>query len=93
MAVVFGIVIFRMMLAQSRTYSDSSSTYYQFVPSISAAVLTLIVILILNFIYDYLAVFLTDMEYQRTQTEYDQSFTFNLTTVSTCLHYALQVFH
>ena len=28
---------------------------------------------ILNYLYDYLAVFLTDLEYRRTQTEYDNS--------------------
>lgn len=36
-------------------------------------IINLIVITILNYLYDYLAVFLTDLEYRRTQTEYDNS--------------------
>lgn len=55
-------------------YNVSDEIYYQFVPPILAAMLDLIVILILNFLYEYLAIYLTDMEYLRTQTEYDESF-------------------
>lgn len=44
----------------------------------TAAVINLVVITILNYIYDYLAVFLTDIEYRRTQTEYDESLTLKI---------------
>lgn len=75
MAVVFGIVIFRMLLVMSRNmYNVSDKLYYQFVPPIVAALSNLVVILILNFLYEYLAIYLTDVEYLRTQTEYDESF-------------------
>lgn len=44
----------------------------------TTAVLNLIIITILNYLYDYLAVYLTNMEYRRTQTEYDESLTLKI---------------
>lgn len=40
---------------------------------ITAGLINLLCILILNYIYDKLAVWLTELELQRTQTEYDES--------------------
>lgn len=40
---------------------------------VTAAVINLIVITLLNYVYDYLAVILTDIELKRTQAEYDES--------------------
>ncbi|CAG5115206.1 unnamed protein product, partial [Candidula unifasciata] len=46
--------------------------------TVMTAVVNLIVILILNFFYGYLAFWLTDWEYLRTQSEYDNSITLKL---------------
>lgn len=48
------------------------------VTPVTAALLNLVVITIMNHVYDYLAVFLTNLEYKRTQTEYDESLTLKI---------------
>lgn len=40
---------------------------------VTAAIFNLIIITLLNYVYDYLAIFLTDIEMRRTQAEYDES--------------------
>lgn len=50
-----------------------SIAYSSLIIPVTAAVLNLIIITVLNFAYDYLAVYLTNIEYRRTQTEYDES--------------------
>jgi anoctamin-1 len=45
---------------------------------VSAALLNLVVITILNYVYGYLAKFLTNLEFLRTQTEYDESLTLKI---------------
>lgn len=52
---------------------DPVSYKYLVLLPVTSGVINLIVITILNYLYDYLAVFLTDLEYRRTQTEYDNS--------------------
>ena len=56
-------------------YGDENSMSYQMIIllPITTGVINLLVITVLNFFYDYLAVYLTDLEYRRTQTEYDES--------------------
>lgn len=60
-------------------FGDSDNISYQivFLPA-TTAVLNLIIITALNYLYDYLAVYLTNMEYRRTQTEYDESLTLKI---------------
>lgn len=53
-------------------------TYKIMVTPITAALLNLLVITAMNYIYGYLAVWLTDLEYRRTQTEYDESLTLKI---------------
>jgi anoctamin-1 len=52
---------------------DSMTAQQLLILPATTAVINLVVITILNYLYDYLAVFLTDLEYRRTQTEYDNS--------------------
>jgi hypothetical protein len=63
-------------LSTNRFFGDVDESepykYLLLLPATTAAI-NLVVITILNFLYDYLAVFLTDLEYRRTQTEYDNS--------------------
>lgn len=74
-AAVFGIILYRMSLntAQNIYGNTDSMTYKITVLPVTAAVINLIVITLLNFVYDYLAIFLTDLEIRRTQAEYDES--------------------
>lgn len=73
LAVVFGIVLYRMSLVTSYALHSDKSSYRIYVVPITAGLLNLFCIIILNFMYDKLAVWLTEMELQRTQTEYDES--------------------
>lgn len=74
---VFGVVIYRMsQITSQNIYGDEHTTTHKIMTvPITAAILNLICIMILNLIYDKLAVTLTEMEYQRTQTEFDDSLT------------------
>lgn len=74
-AAVFGIILYRMSLntAQNIYGNTDSMTYKITVLPVTAAIINLIVITLLNFVYDYLALFLTDIEMRRTQAEYDES--------------------
>ena len=68
---MFALIIYRMSTITSRRiYGDAE--YVVLLP-ITTGVINLLVITILNYFYNYLAVFLTDMEFKRTQTEYDDS--------------------
>lgn len=63
-------------LSTKRFYGNNVDTMgYKHILLLPAttAIINLVVITILNYLYDYLAVFLTDLEYRRTQTEYDNS--------------------
>lgn len=75
-AVVLALIVYRMSTLSSKNIYegvDPLSYKYLILLPVTTGVINLIVITILNYLYDYLAVFLTDMEYRRTQTEYDNS--------------------
>ncbi|XP_066154106.1 anoctamin-1-like isoform X1 [Euwallacea fornicatus] len=73
LGVVIGIVIYRMsLLTSDALYKDKTSVRIYVVP-VTAGLLNLVCIIILNMIYDRLAVWLTEMELQRTQTQFDDS--------------------
>lgn len=75
MAAVFGVILYRMSLntAQNIYGNQDSMTYKITVLPITAAFINLFVITVLNYVYDYLAVILTNMEMKRTQAEFDES--------------------
>ncbi|XP_055711894.1 anoctamin-4 isoform X2 [Phlebotomus papatasi] len=79
-AAVFGVIIYRMSTTTTRNlYGNTDSMSYKImVTPVTAALLNLVVITIMNHVYDYLAVFLTNLEYKRTQTEYDESLTLKI---------------
>jgi anoctamin-1 len=62
-------------MSSKRVYTDLDPLSYKYLIllPVTTGVINLVVITILNYLYDYLAVFLTDLEYRRTQTEYDNS--------------------
>lgn len=62
-------------LSSKRIYEDVSPMSYKYLIllPVTTGIINLIVITIMNYGYDYLAVLLNDMEYRRTQTEYDNS--------------------
>lgn len=60
------------LISSESLYSDKTSYRIYVVPA-TAALINLSCIVLLNVGYDRLAEFLTEMELQRTQTEYDDS--------------------
>ncbi|XP_064556786.1 anoctamin-1 isoform X1 [Drosophila montana] len=74
---VAAIIIYRMAQRASHTIlaNENTMTYRIMVLPITAGFLDLIVISILDMVYSHLAVRLTNYEYCRTQTEYDESLT------------------
>lgn len=75
-AVVMALIVYRMStLSSRRVYEELDPLSYKYLVllPVTTGVINLIVITIMNYLYDYLAVFLTDLEYRRTQTEYDNS--------------------
>ncbi|XP_024217091.1 anoctamin-5 isoform X4 [Halyomorpha halys] len=80
-AAVFGVVLYRMsVLASISIYADRdwAANYALIIIPATAAVLNLAFILVLNYIYDKLAVYLTELEMHRTQTEFDESLTIKI---------------
>lgn len=70
------LIVYRMStLSSKHIYQDVDPVSYRYLIllPVTTGLINLVVITILNYLYDYLAVFLTDLEYRRTQTEYDNS--------------------
>ena len=80
-AAVFAVVLYRMsMITSNKLFGrefDSTSYKTFALPSIAAAI-NLVCILVLNFFYDWLAVYLTEFEMLRTQAEFDDSLTLKI---------------
>ncbi|XP_050545540.1 anoctamin-1 [Daktulosphaira vitifoliae] len=75
-ASVFGVVLYRMSVLTSlslASQSDWMSHYSNIIVPTTAAIINLVCIQLLNFVYDKVAMYLTEMELLRTQTEFDES--------------------
>uniref|UniRef100_A0A914ZLA4 Anoctamin n=1 Tax=Parascaris univalens TaxID=6257 RepID=A0A914ZLA4_PARUN len=77
-AFVVGVVVYRIVLLQVLYRVDGMKQYASILTFTTAATLNLIVILILSYFYTFLALKLTDWECPRTQTEFDNSYTFKV---------------
>ncbi|XP_015606039.1 anoctamin-5 [Cephus cinctus] len=80
-AAVFAVVLYRMSMITSNSLFGrevDSTSYKMFALPAIAAAINLVCILILNYVYDWLAVYLTEMEFLRTQTEFDDSLTLKI---------------
>ncbi|XP_038105895.1 anoctamin-5 isoform X2 [Culex quinquefasciatus] len=75
LSAVFGIVIYRMSLMTTRNIygNPDDATTKLLLFSGTTAVINLMVSTVLNYAYDYVAVYMTDIEYRRTQSEYNES--------------------
>ncbi|XP_037087144.1 anoctamin-5-like isoform X2 [Pollicipes pollicipes] len=79
-AAVFGVIVYR--LAVTTMFQQTRDVFWlkrsKIVTSMTAATLNLIIIVIMNQLYRKVAVWLTNLENPRTQTEYEDSFTFKM---------------
>jgi hypothetical protein len=75
-AVVLALIVYRMAtMSSKRIYGpiDPLSFKYSVLLPVTTGIINLMVITFMNHLYSFLAVFLTNLEYRRTQTEYDNS--------------------
>uniref|UniRef100_T1J757 Anoctamin n=1 Tax=Strigamia maritima TaxID=126957 RepID=T1J757_STRMM len=80
LATVFGVVVYRIATA---TALHSSTAEFirenaKITVSVTSALINLTIILILDRVYQKIAIILTNLERPRTQTEYENSFTFKM---------------
>ncbi|XP_074041423.1 anoctamin-2 isoform X3 [Leptinotarsa decemlineata] len=90
--VVVGVVIYRMSYITSESLYSDKSSYRIYVIPVTAGLINLVCIVILNLIYDRMAEWLTEMELQRTQTEFDDSlavkiYMFQFVNYYSCIFY------
>ncbi|XP_070544484.1 anoctamin-4-like isoform X5 [Ptychodera flava] len=80
LACVLGVVVYRIAVsaAIASTGDDFASTYSSLITTVTASCINLVLILILNRIYEKIAVWLTDLEMHRTETMWEDSFTFKM---------------
>ncbi|KAL3080570.1 hypothetical protein niasHS_013764 [Heterodera schachtii] len=81
-ALLFGIIVYRVIVLRvfyaSTFLQNQHRTLAIWVTSGTAAMINLIFILIMNFFYSKLALKLTEWECPRTQSEFDNSYTFKV---------------
>ncbi|XP_075213480.1 anoctamin-1-like isoform X2 [Lycorma delicatula] len=81
---VFGVVLYRMSVRTVLTSlkwmveDEWTATHTLLLIPTTAALLNLVFIMVFNYIYDRLAVYLTELELWRTQTEFDESLTIKI---------------
>lgn len=73
---VFGVVLYRMASIGPKSIFVGQNKFI-LIPA-TAAVINLVCIMLLNYLYNWLAVILTEMELLRTQTEFDDSLTLKI---------------
>uniref|UniRef100_A0A6P7FJS9 Anoctamin n=1 Tax=Diabrotica virgifera virgifera TaxID=50390 RepID=A0A6P7FJS9_DIAVI len=78
LGVVTGVVVYRMSIVTSDFLHSDNTSYRIYVVPITAGLINLTCIVILNFVYGKLAQWLTEMELQRTQTEFEESLTIKI---------------
>ncbi|XP_071829205.1 anoctamin-4-like isoform X4 [Apostichopus japonicus] len=79
-AAVVAVIIYRIAIkvALARTDSEFVSSMSSIVTSCTASLISIIIIMILQNLYERIAVWLTNLELHRTETEYEDSFTFKM---------------
>ncbi|KAJ8315865.1 hypothetical protein KUTeg_008015 [Tegillarca granosa] len=77
---VFGVILYRIVIT-ALVYQNPETlirSRASFIASTTAACINLVIIIILNFFYQRIALFLTNLEQHRTQTEWEDGFTFKM---------------
>ncbi|XP_078583555.1 anoctamin-4-like isoform X6 [Branchiostoma floridae x Branchiostoma japonicum] len=90
LAAVFAVIVYRIVIVVVFYRSDLGliSERAKLATSATAALLNLVAIMILNKMYERVCYWLTDMELPRTQTEYEDSFTFKMFLFQSVNYYA-----
>ncbi|XP_022079284.1 anoctamin-4-like isoform X4 [Acanthaster planci] len=80
LAAVVGIIVYRIAIKAAVAASGAAfiSSQASLITSITASCISLLVIMVLQNLYDKIATWLTDLELHRTETEYEDSYTFKM---------------
>ncbi|XP_061192079.1 anoctamin-4-like isoform X3 [Saccostrea echinata] len=80
LAAVFSVILYRIVMSAILYGNEENiiKTRASFISSITAACINLVIIIILNFFYQKVAYFLTELEQHRTLTEWEDAFTFKM---------------
>ncbi|CAF0848775.1 unnamed protein product [Brachionus calyciflorus] len=77
LALVVGVIVYRVSLIMAFP-KDTDQTWVSLMTSVSAACINLFLIIILSRFYSWLAVKLTDFEYHKTDSKYENSLTIKM---------------
>ncbi|CAG9107102.1 unnamed protein product [Plutella xylostella] len=92
LAAVLGVVLYRMSLLGANILRQNDNVLITYNPimftSATAAGINLLLICVFNYIYQYLAEWLTERELLRTQTEFDDSLTLKIYLLQFVNYYA-----
>lgn len=80
LAAIFGIIVYRMIIVGVfyAVHNEKIQEFASIITSITGAIINLMAITLLNLVYQRLAHFLTELESPRTQTKFEDSFTFKM---------------
>ncbi|XP_038065839.1 anoctamin-4-like isoform X2 [Patiria miniata] len=80
LAAVVGVIVYRIAIKTAVAASGDAfiSSQASIITSITASCISLVVIMVLQNLYDRIATWLTDLELHRTETEYEDSYTFKM---------------
>ncbi len=78
LAAVLGIIVYRVSLRIALSQSEALRNFSVYIVSVTAGILNLFMILILKRFYRWLAVKLTDMEFQKFNSNYENSLTMKM---------------
>ncbi|KAK6169614.1 hypothetical protein SNE40_020627 [Patella caerulea] len=89
-AAAFGVIVYRVTVAAIFYSVDQEeiSARANLITTITAAIINLIIIVILSWVYLQIATFLTNFEMPRTETEWEDSFTFKMFLFQFINHYS-----
>ncbi|XP_037087083.1 anoctamin-1-like [Pollicipes pollicipes] len=89
-AIIVGVVLYRLSVLASLAYWKNNyvNSFALIFTNATAATINLVIVLLLNQVYNRIARFLTDLELPRTQSEYDDSLTLKIYMLQFINYYA-----
>ena len=78
LAALVSVIVYRVAILALLNEENALRSTASYITSMTAAIIQLVIILLLNKVYEFMAVRLTEWECHRTQTEHEDSFTFKM---------------
>ncbi|CAG0881778.1 unnamed protein product, partial [Cyprideis torosa] len=95
-AAVFGVIVYRIFMTKTLFLISPDDSIIgrnaKLIASLTASVMNLIVIVVLNYLYGSVATWLTELEAPRTSTDYEDSYTFKMFLFQFINYYASLIY-